>query len=113
MTIDRVRLRILLERERTAFAERHPRSAAEYARAGHLFGRVPMTWMNKNAAGFPIYLAAARGATVPDWDGHVSTDFGRGDTAARAGHSPSAVVEKVQERFGVLGGACAMLPTPD
>lgn len=109
--IDRDRLGALLRRERAAFADRNPRSAAEYTRAGHLFGRVPMTWMNKNAAGFPLYLATARGATLTDVDGHEYTDFCLGDTAAMAGHAPAPVAAAVQERFGA--GACAMLPTPD
>jgi glutamate-1-semialdehyde 2,1-aminomutase len=111
--IDRDRLGALLRRERAAFAERNPRSAAEYARASNLFGRVPMTWMNKKAAGFPLYLAEARGARVVDIDGHEYTDFCLGDTAAMAGHSPEPVVRAVTERFSTLGGACAMLPTPD
>ncbi|WP_432829310.1 transaminase [Dactylosporangium sp. CA-092794] len=111
--IDRDRLGALLRRERAAFAARNPRSRAEYDRAGHLFGRVPMTWMNKAAAGFPLYLAAARGALVTDLDGHEYTDFSLGDTAAMAGHSPEPVVAAVRERFDTLGGACAMLPTPD
>ncbi|MER7277334.1 transaminase [Dactylosporangium sp. NPDC000244] len=111
--IDRDRLGALLRRERAAFADRNPRSAAEYARAGNLFGRVPMTWMNKTAAGFPLYLAEARGATVTDIDGHEYIDFCLGDTAAMAGHSPAPVVAAVRERFETLGGACAMLPTAD
>ncbi|MEU7872716.1 transaminase [Dactylosporangium sp. NPDC049140] len=111
--IDRDRLGALLRRERAAFAGRNPRSAAEYARAGDLFGRVPMTWMNKTAAGFPLYLAQARGAGVTDVDGHEYADFCLGDTAAMAGHSPEPVVAAVRERFETLGGACAMLPTAD
>jgi glutamate-1-semialdehyde 2,1-aminomutase len=111
--IDRDRLGALLRRERAAFAGRNPRSAAEYARAGNLFGRVPMTWMNKTAAGFPLYLAQARGAGVTDVDGHEYADFCLGDTAAMAGHSPEPVVAAVRERFETLGGACAMLPTAD
>ncbi|MDG6102545.1 aminotransferase class III-fold pyridoxal phosphate-dependent enzyme [Dactylosporangium aurantiacum] len=109
--IDRDRLGALLRRERAAFADRNPRSAAEYARAGHLFGRVPMTWMNKNAAGFPLYLATARGATLTDVDGHEYVDLCLGDTAAMAGHAPAPVAAAVQARFA--DGACAMLPTPD
>ncbi|WP_433049394.1 transaminase [Dactylosporangium sp. CS-033363] len=111
--MDRDRLRALLARERAAFAARNPRSAAEFARASNLFGRVPMTWMNKTAAGFPLYLAEARGARVTDVDGHEYTDFSLGDTAAMAGHSPAPVVAAVKERFETLGGACAMLPTAD
>jgi glutamate-1-semialdehyde 2,1-aminomutase len=109
--IDRERLGALLRRERAAFADRNPRSAQEYARAKRLFGRVPMTWMNKNAAGFPLYLATARGATLTDVDGHEYTDFCLGDTAAMAGHGPEKVAEAVREQFA--NGACAMLPTPD
>jgi hypothetical protein len=56
VTIDRARLGALLAAERDEFARRHPRSAAAYADArGHLFGGVPMTWMNKAAGGFPLY----------------------------------------------------------
>jgi glutamate-1-semialdehyde 2,1-aminomutase len=63
--IDRDRLRALTDREQAAFAERHPRSAAAYAGAGHLFGRVPMTWMNKTAGGFPVYVDRATPAPWP------------------------------------------------
>src|SRR4051812_17028493 len=108
MMIDRDRLTTLLQRERETFTERHPRSAAAYADAGHLFGRVPMTWMNKTSAGFPIYLDRAVGATVSDIDGNEYVDFSLGDTAAMGGHSPEAVVRAVQERLAVLGGAATM-----
>ncbi|GAA2609447.1 aspartate aminotransferase family protein [Dactylosporangium fulvum] len=111
--VDRDRLHALLARERAAFEARNPRSEDAYAQAAHLFGKVPMTWMNKTAAGFPLYLAHARGATVTDLDGHEYTDFCLGDTAAMAGHSPSPVTRAVHERFITSGGACAMLPTTD
>src|SRR5687768_3320474 len=65
--IDRDHLAELLGRERDAYAERHPRSRAAYRTAGaSLLGGVPMTWMNKAAGRFPVYLAEARGATVTD-----------------------------------------------
>jgi hypothetical protein len=71
LVIDRDRLAKLLERERATFRERHPRSLAAYRAAGaSLFGGVPMTWMNKAAGGFPVYLAQVRGALVTDLDGH-------------------------------------------
>jgi glutamate-1-semialdehyde 2,1-aminomutase len=44
--IDRDRLAALLAEERELFASRNPRSGAGYADATHLFGSVPMTWMN-------------------------------------------------------------------
>nr|WP_296069338.1 transaminase [uncultured Actinoplanes sp.] len=111
--VDRARLATLAARERELFAERNPRSAAAFRDAGHLFGRVPMTWMNKTAAGFPLYVATARGARLTDVDGHEYADFCLGDTAAMAGHSPAPVVEAVRRRLGDLGGAATMLPTQD
>ena len=111
--IDRARLGRLLERERIAFVERHPRSAAAYAGAAHLFGKVPMTWMNKNAAGFPVYLDRARGARLIDIDGNDYLDFCLGDTGAMAGHSPAPVVAAVTRRLADLGGAATMLPTEE
>jgi glutamate-1-semialdehyde 2,1-aminomutase len=113
MPIDRARLDRLTDRERADFTDRHPRSAAAYARSGNLFGRVPMTWMNKNVAGHPIYADRARGARLTDIDGHEYVDFCLGDTAAMAGHSPAPVVAAVTRRLGDLGGASTMLPTED
>ncbi|SBT46152.1 transaminase [Micromonospora narathiwatensis] len=111
--VDRERLGRLLERERAAFVARHPRSAAAYDRAEHLFGKVPMTWMNKNAAGFPVYVERARGARLTDIDGNDYVDFCLGDTGAMAGHSPAPVVAAVTRRLAELGGASTMLPTEE
>ncbi|GGW15630.1 aminotransferase [Streptomyces capoamus] len=111
--MDRARLHALLARESAEAERRNPRSRAAYARADHLFGRVPMTWMNKTAGGFPRYLAEARGARVTDVDGHTYVDFCLGDTGAMAGHSPAPVAEAVHRRYAELGGATAMLPTED
>jgi glutamate-1-semialdehyde 2,1-aminomutase len=72
-----------------------------------------MTWMNKNAGGFPLYLAKADGAHVEDIDGHDLVDFCLGDTGAMAGHSPTATVDTVRRRFAELGGATAMMPSED
>ncbi len=111
--IDRARLSLLLARERAVFARQRPRCAAAYAHADALFGRVPMTWMNKNAAGFPIYLGRAAGAHLSDIDGNEYVDFSLGDTGAMAGHSPGPVVAAVTRRLAELGGASAMLPTSE
>ncbi|MEY9966413.1 glutamate-1-semialdehyde 2,1-aminomutase [Streptacidiphilus sp. MAP12-16] len=112
-SIDRARLRQLLARETAESAARNPRSQAAYGRAEHLFGKVPMTWMNKSAGAFPLYLDAARGARVSDIDGHEYIDFCLGDTGAMAGHSPEPVAEAIEQRYRVRGGATAMLPTED
>ncbi|CAN5422606.1 aspartate aminotransferase family protein [soil metagenome] len=110
---DRGGLAVLTRREQETYRRRNPRSAAAYAHAEHLFGRVPMTWMNLAAGGFPIYLAGARGARVTDVDGHTYVDFALGDTGAMAGHSPEPTVAAVHRRLVELGGATAMLPTED
>ncbi|MDQ2874227.1 MAG: transaminase [Actinomycetota bacterium] len=111
--MDRNRLAGLLARERTGFIDLHPRSRQAFAAAEHLFGGVPMTWMNMRAGAFPLYLDTARGASVTDIDGISYADFSLGDTAAMAGHSPAATVDAVMRRFGELGGATAMMPTED
>ena len=111
--IDRGRLTEIYARERQDFVATHPRSAAAYSRSDHLFGQVPMTWMNKNARDFPIYLERARGNRVWDIDGFEYVDFALGDTGAMAGHSPEATVAALQHRVGALGGTTTMLPTED
>ena len=111
--LDRSRLAALLDAERATYTRTHPRSAELYARADHLFGRVPMTWMNMWSGGFPLYLDRARGNRVVDVDGHEYVDFAMGDTGAMAGHSPAATVEAVTARMRDLGGITTMLPTAD
>jgi glutamate-1-semialdehyde 2,1-aminomutase len=100
-----------MARERATFADRHPGSRAAYQRSDHLFGRVPMTWMNKTAGDFPVYLATARGNRIVDVDGNEFVDFALGDTGAMAGHSPAPVVAAVTER--VQRGLATMMPTED
>ncbi len=111
--VDRRRLAGLLARERASYAALHPTSARHYAEARHLFGRVPMTWMNKNAAGFPLYVDRARDARVWDVDGHEYLDLALGDTGAMAGHSPQPVVDAVTRQIAERGGLTTMLPTAD
>ena len=113
VTIDRARLQALVALERATYRDRHEASAALFGQASHLFGRVPMTWMAKWSGGFPLYLATAHGNRIRSVDGLEFIDFALGDTAAMAGHSPSATVEAVQSRLGVDGGVTTMLPTAD
>ena len=112
-SIDRARLATLYAREQATFAERNPRSSAAYAAATHLFGRVPMTWMNKKAGGFPLYFVSGRGNRVTDLDGHEYIDFALGDTGAMGGHSPQPVVDAVARRIWEQGGITTMMPTED
>lgn len=110
---DRTRLEALLAEEVASYRALHPASAALYEAGEHLFGRVPMTWMNKWAGGFPLGLAGARGAKVTDLDGRSYVDLALGDTGAMAGHSAPAVVAAIERRVSELGGITAMLPTED
>ncbi len=111
--IDRARLSGLVAAERDLYRRLHPRSADLFARADHLFGRVPMTWMAKWSGGFPVYLDRARGNRVVDVDGHEYVDFALGDTGAMAGHSPAPTVAAVHRRLAEQGGITTMLPTAD
>jgi glutamate-1-semialdehyde 2,1-aminomutase len=108
------RLALLLAQERQRFADDHPRSRAAFDDARRsLFGGVPMTWMNKAAGGFPLYVDTARGATVRDIDGIDYVDFALGDTGAMAGHSPEATVAAIRRRVEDLGGLTTMMPTEE
>lgn len=111
--IDRHLLESQLAAERATYAERTPRSRELFDAADHLFGRVPMTWMNKWSGGSPLYLATARGNRITDVDGHEYVDFALGDTGAMAGHSPVPTVEAVRQRIQVEGGITAMMPTAE
>ncbi len=111
--IDRSRLTTLLEAELSTYSRLRPRSRELHDGAGHLFGRVPMTWMNMWSGGFPLYLDRARGNRVTDVDGHGYLDFALGDTGAMAGHSPAPTVAAVRRRVDELGGLTTMLPTGD
>jgi glutamate-1-semialdehyde 2,1-aminomutase len=111
--IDRNRLAKLHTVEQELFLERNPKSKAAYEAADNLFGRVPMTWMNKKAGGFPLYFDKAVGNRIWDIDGHEYIDFALGDTGAMAGHSHPAVVEAIVNRVQTEGGMTTMLPTED
>jgi len=110
--IDKKRLTDLLSAERQLFADGHRESARAHREgAEHLFGGVPMTWMNKAAGRFPLYLRGARGSRVTDIDGHEYVDLSLGDTGAMAGHSPPEVVAAIRGRIENEGGITAMMPT--
>lgn len=111
--MDRSKLTELIDAERQTYKDLHPKSSAAFNDAQNLFGQVPMTWMNKWAGGFPLYLKKAKGNRITDIDGIEYIDFALGDTGSMAGHSPKATVNAVTKRFADLGGATTMLPTKD
>ncbi|MFZ9751445.1 MAG: transaminase, partial [Candidatus Nanopelagicales bacterium] len=107
------KLNQLLVRERATYLATHPKSYAAYQNSHNLFGKVPMTWMNKWSGGFPLYLDHAAGNSITDIDGNTYIDFALGDTGAMAGHSPQATINAVSKRMAELGGITTMLPTED
>ena len=111
-TIDRTRLKSLMEREQKRFVDDRPKSKALFERAGKsLLGGVPMNWMMKWAGAFPPFVREAQGAHFYDVDGNRYIDFCLGDTGAMTGHSPSATMKAVEEQ--ARRGFTLMLPSED
>lgn len=95
--------------ERQVFITRHPRSRDLAARAAaHWLSGVPMHWMADWGTPFPLFVAAASGATLTDADGHDYADFCLGDTGAMFGHSPPAVAAAIAAQASQ--GLTCMLP---
>ncbi len=112
MTVERARLRALLEKEDARFVREHPKSKALFERAkASLLDGVPMNWMIKWAGAFPVFVREAKGAHFSDVDGRRYLDLCLGDTGAMTGHAPAATVEAVSRQMA--RGATLMLPTED
>lgn len=111
-TIDRSRLRFLMQREQKKFVDERPKSKALFERARKsLLAGVPMNWMVKWAGAFPPFVREAQGAHFFDVDGHRYIDFCLGDTGAMTGHSPFATVKAAEEQM--RRGITLMLPGED
>ena len=111
-SIDRQRLKSLMQREQQRFVNERPKSKALFERAGKsLLGGVPMNWMIKWAGAFPPFVREAQGAHFYDVDGLRYIDFCLGDTGAMTGHSPFATVKAVEEQC--KRGITLMLPSED
>src|SRR4030088_1370657 len=112
MTLDRTRLKSLMEREQKRFVAERPKSKSIYDRGKKsLLSGVPMNWMVKWAGTFPPVVREAQGAHFYDQDGHRYVDFCLGDTGAMTGHSPSAAVKAIEEQ--ARRGITLMLPSED
>jgi glutamate-1-semialdehyde 2,1-aminomutase len=112
-SVNRHKLATLLAEETRRYDQEHPASKALHEGANNLFARVPMTWMNKWAGGFPLGFTSAHGVTITDLDGHELIDFALGDTGAFAGHSPEPLIRALHQRVGVAGGVTTMMPNED
>jgi len=109
-SLDRARLRALMQREEERFVATHPKSKTLFERACQsLLGGVPMNWMAKWAGAFPVFVADARGAHFTDVDGHEYVDLCLGDTGAMTGHSPRPAVQAIAKQ--AAQGITFMLPT--
>ena len=112
LTLDRTRLKSLMEREQKRFVAERPKSKAIYERGKKsLLSGVPMNWMVKWAGAFPPVVREAQGAHFYDVDGHRYVDFCLGDTGAMTGHSPFATAKAIEEQL--KRGITLMLPSED
>ncbi len=111
-TVDRSRLKSLMQREQKKFVDERPKSKALFERARKsLLAGVPMNWMVKWAGAFPPFVREAQGTHFFDVDGHRYIDFCLGDTGAMTGHSPHATVKAAEEQM--RRGITLMLPGED
>jgi len=111
-TLDRTRLRELMDRELARFEQGHPRSRELFERGkANLLGGVPMPWMTEWAGPYPVFVAEAQGARFTDVDGREYVDLCLGDTGGMTGHAPKEAVAAIAEQ--AAKGITLMLPTED
>jgi glutamate-1-semialdehyde 2,1-aminomutase len=112
VTIDRAKIKKLIEREKLRFDSQRPKSKALFDRGKtSLIAGVPMAGMAEWAGSFPIYVKEAHGAYLTDVDGHRYLDLCLGDTGAMCGHTPQATIEAVIKQINK--GFTYWLPTED
>jgi glutamate-1-semialdehyde 2,1-aminomutase len=110
--LDWPRAQAFLARERAAYAQRNPASAALAAQANeHLLFGVPLHWMNDWGTPFALHVCQASGAVVTDVDSHRLVDFCLGDTGAMFGHAPAPVAAALVQQ--ATRGYTTMLATAD
>ena len=93
----------LIQALSSAYAGRHPRSAAIDRRAQEVMvdGGNHSVRLNRP---FPPRIEDARGAYLTDADGHVLLDFWQGHFANLLGHAPAVVTEVLAEAFAAGRG---------
>ena len=111
-TVDRSRIKMLIEREESRYIAEHPKSGALFKRAkDSLFRGVPMSWMTEWPGSSPIFVTEAKGARLVDVDGHTYVDLCLGDSGALTGHSPTPTADAIAKQ--VYRGLTCMLPSED
>jgi len=109
-TIDRTRIRAILDREEAAYRTRTPRSAALHARAREAMPLgVASSFQTYDP--YPLFMTDARGSRIWDVDGNEYIDFDMAFGVLAAGHSHPLLAEALQRR--VANGTCYTFPTED
>ena len=109
-TIDRTRIRAILDREEAAYRTRAPRSAALHARARKAMPLgVASSFQTYDP--YPLFMTDARGSRIWDVDGNEYIDFDMAFGVLAAGHSHPLLAEALQRR--VANGTCYTFPTED
>ncbi len=109
-TIDRTRIRAILDREEAAYRTRTPRSAALHARAREAMPLgVASSFQTYDP--YPLFMTDARGSRIWDADGNEYIDFDMAFGVLAAGHSHPLLAEALQRR--VANGTCYTFPTED
>ena len=110
VTLDRQRIRSLIEREEKRLNERTQGSFAMYKRADEVLSAgVASSYQLRDP--WPIYLSHGQGPKVWDVDGNEMFDFHNGFGAMVQGHAHPAIGRAVSERYGQ--GTHFAAPTED
>ncbi|MBT3362815.1 MAG: aminotransferase class III-fold pyridoxal phosphate-dependent enzyme [Chloroflexi bacterium] len=111
-TINRTKVKELIQRENERYADERPKSRElfEQAQSSLIFG-VPMAGMNEWVGDFPIYVEAGDGAYLTDVDGNRYLDLCLGDSGSMCGHTPQATIDAVTTQIN--RGFTFWLPTED
>ncbi len=97
VTLDRSRIKHLMEREERRLVERTPKSGKMFERARlSMVNGVPSSYQARDP--WPIYLEEGRGSRVWDVDGTEYIDFHNGFGSMVQGHAHPAIVEAVQRQ---------------
>jgi glutamate-1-semialdehyde 2,1-aminomutase len=110
VTLDRQRIRSLIEREEKQLNERTQASFTMYKRADEVLSAgVASSYQLRDP--WPIYLSHGQGPKVWDVDGNEMFDFHNGFGAMVQGHAHPAIGRAVSERYGL--GTHFAAPTED
>lgn len=110
--IDDSAVSAMLERERSLFVRRNPKSKAlAHKTRRHWLEGVPMIWMADWSTPHQLFISRASGVKLVDVDDNTYIDFCLGDTGAMFGHAPAAVRRTLGQKAKL--GMSTMLPSPD